>query len=276
MIHKEGTQFIPNFDSTQTEGKDVVTSNDSPHQINIQCSLCEFILEDNVFKVCEHPLISVPLCMLCLEDIQIRLRDDEIIVDDRCSWCFRDDADEVLICGDGTNCCHNFCYSCISRNLGVEYVTELKSSETDWTCFVCEPEPLQPLKMSLEIAVTSTSMFSETFEFSVNDKNLESIMKDGLIDRSKDTESHSIYNSNISIAGNHSITDTDQNFRENELVANTLEEDNQLFRDAERLFYTVYEIQKTIYLLENECIENVRNESRQEMIEKYGDGYDIR
>merc|ERR1712018_225390 len=49
---------------------------------------------------------------------------------------------DILLCD---NCPNAFCKTCISRNLGSKALREINKSE-EWSCFVCNPEPLYKFK----------------------------------------------------------------------------------------------------------------------------------
>lgn len=57
------------------------------------------------------------------------------------SWCLDAPGGDVLLCGDGSACKHQFCLECIRENLGEEYLQDLLDGDDDWTCFCCQPSP---------------------------------------------------------------------------------------------------------------------------------------
>ena len=121
---------------------------DSKTQIdNCECCLCDHKLDHYALKVCTHPTIPVPLCLLCSEELSSRLQDNEedAETEDQCSFCGMCEQGELFICGDGTTCTHSFCSECLKRNLGNDFLTSLQNSDDDWTCLVCNPKQISKL-----------------------------------------------------------------------------------------------------------------------------------
>lgn len=110
---------------------------------NLYCTLCYHDLNHFLYNIYKHPILGVPLCILCYDKFILQ-SDDEQSVSDICSWCMSDDS-ELYICRDGNQCSHSFCYDCLNNNFGKSFIQNLKKIDL-WTCLVCDPKPLEGLK----------------------------------------------------------------------------------------------------------------------------------
>lgn len=127
---------------------------------NAECTLCDHDLDNYALRVCTHPRIPVPVCLLCLEDVTDKLLDDES--EDQCSWCGGNESGTLFICGDGSKCKNLFCEDCLDRNLGRGFVCSLKDEE-DWLCLVCNPEQVSKLTIAMK-ACAARSMYEIKFK----------------------------------------------------------------------------------------------------------------
>jgi hypothetical protein len=138
---------------------------------NAECTLCDHDLDNYALRVCTHPRIPVPVCLLCLEEVTDKLLDDDESVD-QCSWCGDNECGTLFICGDGSKCKNSFCEDCLERNLGQNFVSSLKSEE-DWLCLVCNPEQLSKLTIAMK-ACAARSMYEIKFKGSELQQNASS------------------------------------------------------------------------------------------------------
>ena len=109
--------------------------------------ICTICLTPANFKesksLVRHPLLSVPICVACL-DLWSNgdwLKSDQKF--DICGWCAQDG---TLLCCSNENCSYAFCSRCIKCAFGREKVTEIEALD-DWKCFVCNPEDLKLLQL---------------------------------------------------------------------------------------------------------------------------------
>ncbi len=107
------------------------------------CTLCFHDLNHRSYKVCEHPILPVPLCILC-NDTAKEIFDKEYDSSEICNWC--GDGGDMLICSKvsitGVECGRAFCRDCISNNLGPLKLEAIDQSD-DWFCLLCDPAQLQ-------------------------------------------------------------------------------------------------------------------------------------
>lgn len=138
----------------------------------LYCTICLHEMKHPTYKVCSHPVLLTPLCILCLDQVSERQEeanrtkespsdDDDSTSppstkdiaeegeDERCHWCYNDDDLTLFICGDGTNCKHQFCSDCLQTNLGQEYLNQVEQQDT-WICLVCNDQPLESFRYALE------------------------------------------------------------------------------------------------------------------------------
>lgn len=117
---------------------------------NADCTLCSHNLDHFALRISSHPRIPVPVCLLCLEDVTKKFEDvEEDDSNDQCSWCGDFDKGELFICGDGTSCKHYFCPNCIETNLGSAFLSNLRASDENWSCFVCDTQQVSDLTTAL-------------------------------------------------------------------------------------------------------------------------------
>ncbi|XP_076904169.1 protein CHROMATIN REMODELING 20-like [Bidens hawaiensis] len=159
---KGGTVKTDNFDveSVEVDGSDSLSSDsenldqeDGDHSADeFHCTACDKVAND----VYTHPTLKVIVCRNCKYRLQERMREtDPDCAECLCGWCGNT--------GDLVNCksCTNlFCFSCIRRNLGEEYM--LKALGSSWKCCCCSPSVLQPLTLQLEKAFTPSSSSSDS------------------------------------------------------------------------------------------------------------------
>lgn len=117
---------------------------EGPYEIEgLYCSLCFHDLHNSSYKICQHPLIEVPLCILCLDTISAAFN-CEVDIADICSWC--GEGGELLGCDE---CEHLFCRECISNNLGEAELLKVVES-SPWKCYVCDSSPLDKFHKALK------------------------------------------------------------------------------------------------------------------------------
>lgn len=111
---------------------------------NLYCTNCFHDLNHHLYDTLEHPIIHVPLCILCFDDVRNsmeELPDEEL--EDRCSWCFDFAEHDLYMCANEEKGCKSqFCDTCIRNNIGDEYL-QLVQKNDDWKCFTCDKSQLQ-------------------------------------------------------------------------------------------------------------------------------------
>ena len=118
----------------------------------VECSVCHHGFGDSTLKVCKHPILDVPTCVIChdmFNEKWVNADQNDSGGKDICSWCGGDECGHLFICGDGATCPHSFCEECIKENLGVEKLKEIDEIQ-EWICLKCEQGPLKDLQESLE------------------------------------------------------------------------------------------------------------------------------
>ena len=126
-----------------------------------ECTLCDHNLDHYALSVNVHPRITVPVCLLCLEDVTEKFLDEDN-AEEQCSWCGDIDRGVLFICGDGHSCGHSFCRDCLERNLGPDFVSNI-DNEKDWLCIVCNPQQVNMLTVALEACI-ARSMYTLKFD----------------------------------------------------------------------------------------------------------------
>ena len=100
------------------------------------CSLCEHSLDNPAYKVCQHPLLPVPICLLCSDQFSENFKCN----DDKCSWCGEESSTLVLCGGEESTCEHAFCKNCLITQLGEARYSDILADD-EWTCLYCQPSP---------------------------------------------------------------------------------------------------------------------------------------
>ena len=153
---------------------------------NAECTLCDHDLDNYALRVCTHPRIPVPVCLLCLEEVTEKLLDDDESAD-QCSWCGENDSGTLFICGDGIKCKNSFCEDCLRRNLGQNFITSL-NTEDDWLCLVCNPEQVSKLTIAMKTCA-ARSMYEIKFKESEPQQNASSASDESeILDEDGDDE----------------------------------------------------------------------------------------
>jgi hypothetical protein len=135
------------------------------------CTICYHDLNHHAYKICAHPLLDVPLCLICHDELE-SFSETENFESDQCDWCQASDYD-VFICEDASCCKHQFCSGCLENNLGSNFVKNVNSQDL-WKCLVCNPRPLAELRVALKagmlqshfhkLSATSTSFTTDSQE----------------------------------------------------------------------------------------------------------------
>lgn len=115
---------------------------------NLYCTICEHNLNHHAYKICEHPNLPVAICLICSDALAEREAEAEKNGDlkELCDWCL--DGGDIFICGDGSQCSHQFCSDCLTRALGVDYVEEIREKDM-WRCLACDSSPLTSMTASM-------------------------------------------------------------------------------------------------------------------------------
>ena len=90
--------------------------------------------------VVRHPALGLAMCDACRKfygDGDWNRTEDG---DEYCRMCAQ--GGDILLCD---TCPNAFCKTCITRNLGSKALRDINKSE-EWSCFVCNPEPLYKFK----------------------------------------------------------------------------------------------------------------------------------
>ena len=92
-----------------------------------------------------HPnLPGSLLCDECHERVSRPFKRDEEGVETCCRWCGY--GGELVLC-DEAGCPSTFCKGCISRNIGVQELSELEKTKDNWACLRCNPSQVQSKKL---------------------------------------------------------------------------------------------------------------------------------
>jgi hypothetical protein len=126
------------------------------------CWVCEIRLREIHGEPCLyglnlHPVLHVPICSVCCDDVLHCLREDPGDGLDDCNGCGRSDRGELLLCD--CSCPMRFCKYCAAQANGGG-PRGLKMAETwmvdtdrGWACLVCNvPNPLAGIQIDAEPA----------------------------------------------------------------------------------------------------------------------------
>ncbi|XP_074133789.1 transcriptional regulator ATRX-like isoform X2 [Sminthopsis crassicaudata] len=107
----------------------------------VNCTACgqhvNHYKKDSVYR---HPALNVLICKSCYVYMSDDMRHDSKRTDKLCRWCAEDG--DLIFCDS----CHDaFCKKCIRRNLGRKEILKIMDENTDWNCYICQPEPLLDL-----------------------------------------------------------------------------------------------------------------------------------
>ena len=107
-----------------------------PGTVAYQCGVCGHTIADDVYDVNRHAIVpAVGVCISCYDHTCGELQDSNLLNSERgvapfiveescrplmCSLCA--DGGELLCCGDGSTCHHNFCTECVSSVMGEGYL----------------------------------------------------------------------------------------------------------------------------------------------------------
>ncbi|XP_048370601.1 transcriptional regulator ATRX-like isoform X2 [Sphaerodactylus townsendi] len=108
----------------------------------VSCTACgqqvNHFQRDSIYR---HPTLRVLICKTCFKYyMSDDISRDSDGMDEQCRWCAEGGN---LICCDF---CHNaFCKKCILRNLGRKELSAIMDENSQWHCYICQPEPLLDL-----------------------------------------------------------------------------------------------------------------------------------
>jgi hypothetical protein len=132
----------------------------------LMCTWCEFNLNSRsgVFKICSHPLIDVPMCVVCLENYT----EEHTLIEDMsevCAWCLH--GGDLFECGND-ECGQCFCGECVTRWFGEKVLDEINNDD-EWLCFICKPSPalddLSAARQSGYVASLYNDLYFESSRF---------------------------------------------------------------------------------------------------------------
>lgn len=133
---------------------------DETEETGIVCSICFHSLDHELYDIKLIPTICMPACIVCFDSLRRKRAFWKDVVhsnapsewklavpdtDDMCSWCRRDDQGTLFLCANEEYCSHQFCESCVSNNLGNEWIDNI-TNDDEWQCFVCNPLQLVELQ----------------------------------------------------------------------------------------------------------------------------------
>ncbi|KAF1745110.1 hypothetical protein MXB_2071 [Myxobolus squamalis] len=154
----------PNTVETTNSVSSKTTISTSKTHHKFICTLCK----TNIINLpCEHPTLKVLLCGKCEKRVcKTRIGLIGVDINDYCSWCFYGGN---LVCCD--YCDKSFCNTCISRNFGDDYFSKAVLQLDKWTCFSCDPKPLNLFKEKCRVALAaSIKSFEREVENSLQSK----------------------------------------------------------------------------------------------------------
>lgn len=104
------------------------------------------------------------VCRLFLTETFCQQVDDSL--ERHCEWCGH--IADLINC---RSCEKRFCASCIKRNIGEEYLSEVQSS--GWDCCCCSPIPLQRLTLELEKAMGDKKSMESSSDSSFDSSSVD-------------------------------------------------------------------------------------------------------
>ncbi len=140
----------------------------------LHCTICQHDLNHPLYKTCSHPILKVPLCIICMDDLMATgmfdsdAKNMDDISSDFCKWC--GDGGKLFMCSNaenGVDCTHSFCEDCLTSNLGKDTVRDIENSD-DWYCLVCDPSQLSVFDTAMKES-SAESIFGEAYQQQVLD-----------------------------------------------------------------------------------------------------------
>ncbi|KAJ6663223.1 hypothetical protein lerEdw1_010359 [Lerista edwardsae] len=144
----------------------------------VSCTACSqqvnHFQKDSIYR---HPALNVLICKTCFKYyMSDDISRDADGMDEQCRWCAEGGN---LICCDF---CHNaFCKKCILRNLGRKELSAIMDENTQWHCYICQPEPL------LDLVTACDSVF----------ENLEQLLQQNKKRIKVDSEKSKMYDNTL-------------------------------------------------------------------------------
>ncbi|KAI4303028.1 hypothetical protein MLD38_038709 [Melastoma candidum] len=126
---------------------DQSTKLEGSHSVNLgfSCTVCGKVAD----IVHQHPLLKVIVCKSCKSFLQGKMSvEGSECLDCYCGWCGH--GNDLVSC---RSCKMLFCASCIERNFGKEYISEVQAS--GWQCCCCLPSMLDRMSSQLENALVT-------------------------------------------------------------------------------------------------------------------------
>lgn len=121
------------------------SSNGEIYEVDgLYCTNCSHDLNHYLYDIRVHPVLSVPLCIVCDENVSKDIESgNDYELEEKCFWCFDYPQKDLFVCANSENgCIHQFCDTCINEHLGDKYLSTVRNDE-DWKCFSCDPTPLK-------------------------------------------------------------------------------------------------------------------------------------
>jgi hypothetical protein len=124
------------------------------------CCKCGHDLNHPLYKICTHPFLQTPLCVVCFEEIKEEVEhwndeSNEEEDENKCHWCFLEDGLTLFLCDN--DCSRQFCSGCVEENLGRECLNAINHS-SNWMCFSCDPKPLSPFTVAVQTGKDISSL----------------------------------------------------------------------------------------------------------------------
>ncbi len=160
-ISRLETLFIPLNDKKKSL---IIDKDQNQHEFilssHLNCTLCSFNLNSatKAIKIVSHPILSVPLCLLCFDEYETRRSNESEDENEVCTWCYQ--GGNLFVCD--RECQNYFCNECILRNLGQDLFNKIQHDD-HWICLVCRPSPyLDSFKTALELGI-QYSIYQESY-----------------------------------------------------------------------------------------------------------------
>ena len=151
-----------------------MNANDGLYAVSeLFCTICNHDLNHTSYRICVHPILDVPLCVICHDDIhksgkssngiiittiiiyythyhytiELITSTDPEVLQDLCSWCAdggnlhqcdNNDCNSSSSGGEGGGGCNlNWCSDCISNNINDDELKKIDECD-QWNCFKCQ------------------------------------------------------------------------------------------------------------------------------------------
>lgn len=150
----------------------------------LHCTICQHDLNHSIYQICRHPLLDVPLCVICHQNLlESDFFGEFTDASEICVWC--GDGGDLFLCDDEEKCKRAFCRDCITNNLGEEAAQSIEEDD-HWLCLCCsENSTMTAFAQALE-AGEDNSVYHRSSEPAVTASEASSVDHEGATEEERE------------------------------------------------------------------------------------------